>query len=115
MIANGSESILSLKRENMRSLINVYFNHFFTVAAFYVFLKGKRKRAGINAVKKRGTDYDIYEYIAITWNDNVDGHKRHADYCPCLLLPFFMKLCIAIKRVPFITNLPFLLVIYIIQ
>lgn len=28
-----------------------------------------------------------------------DGHKRHADYCPCLLLPFFfVELCDVIKR-----------------
>jgi len=34
----------------------------------YSMEKGRRvdKRSG-----KRGTDYDIYEYIAITWNDNA--------------------------------------------
>lgn len=49
----------------MTLLINVYSNIFLAVAALHVFNEegeeGGDKRSG-----KRGTDYDIYEYIAIT-------------------------------------------------
>lgn len=33
--------------------------------------KGKGRQDGEKRGGKRGTDYDIYEYIAITWNDNA--------------------------------------------
>lgn len=33
--------------------------------------KGDRRQGGEKCGGKRGTDYDIYEYIAITWNDNA--------------------------------------------
>lgn len=53
----------------MRPLINVYSNIFLAAVLRIFFDEGKEsgdKRGG-----KRGTDYDIYEYIAITWNGNV--------------------------------------------
>lgn len=57
----------------MRPLINVYSNIFFAVAALHVFIgEGGEGRAGKNVVENVGLIfYDIYEYIAKTWNDNA--------------------------------------------